>query len=205
VETSSKAFSVSLFREREEANIEIVREVTHSQNIVSTVDFLLRSFGRSMDDIGEVYAGKGPGSFTGIRIGLSFANTVCQTKDIPVMGISSLDLLAFEAGEWKEPVVPFLISRKNEVYTAYYGEEARLSDYLALRKDDFLDFIESHNPHYLVASEEDDQKLSLEGEKIRNIKKVHAFPKARTMYPYVLRRGLKPEKSYVKPLYVRGI
>ena len=76
VETSTKAFSISLFHEREIASLDIVQEVARSQHIVQAVEFLLKTLGKSISDIHEAYAGIGPGSFTGIRIGLSFINTL---------------------------------------------------------------------------------------------------------------------------------
>ncbi|MCK5568459.1 MAG: tRNA (adenosine(37)-N6)-threonylcarbamoyltransferase complex dimerization subunit type 1 TsaB, partial [Spirochaetes bacterium] len=96
IETSTKAFSISIFQDIEIASLELLHDVTHSQNIVSAVDFLLKSIKMSVSDITQIYAGMGPGSFTGIRIGLSFANTMCQVLGVEILGIPSLDLLAFE-------------------------------------------------------------------------------------------------------------
>jgi len=95
IETSTKAFSVSIFQDAEIASLELLHDVTHSQNIVSAVDFLLKSINKSVSDITQIYAGMGPGSFTGVRIGLSFANTICQVRGVGILGIPSLDLLAF--------------------------------------------------------------------------------------------------------------
>ena len=100
IETSTRAFSVSLYKDGHIANIELIHEIAHSQNIVHTVDFLLKSINQYVKNISAVYAGAGPGSFTGIRIGLSYANTLFQIMDTPLLGIPSLDLLAFEEGRW---------------------------------------------------------------------------------------------------------
>ena len=144
IETSTRAFSVSLYKDGQIANIELVHEIAHSQNIVHTVNFLLKSINKSVEDLSAVYAGKGPGSFTGIRVGLSYANTLFQIMGIPLLGIPSLDLLAFEEGRWYNSVISFIKSRKNEVYAAAYRQGRRVSDYLALKKDDFSYFIKEN-------------------------------------------------------------
>lgn len=216
LETSTKAFSVSLFRNHkaanrddeaanrnhELANIELIHDVAHSQNIVSIVDFLLKSIDTSIKDISEIYAGNGPGSFTGIRIGLSFANTILQTMNIPLLGIPSLDLLAFDHDRWYNSVITYIKSRKNEVYTASYRNGRRTSNYLALKKEDFLNFVKEHTPVYLISSEDDYRDLSFEKGEFKG-EVVFTFPKARNAYIFAQRCNLKPEKGYLKPLYVR--
>ena len=202
IETSTRAFSVSLFREGNIANIELIHEIAHSQNIVHTVNFLLKSINKSVEDLSAVYAGTGPGSFTGIRVGLSYANTLFQIMGIPLLGIPSLDLLAFEEGRWYNSVISFIKSRKNEVYTAAYRQGQKVSDYLALKKDDFSFFIKENKPSHLVSSKEDYRALGFnKGEIIAET--IFTFPKARFTFSYAMECKLTPERRYLKPLYVR--
>ncbi len=203
IETSTRVFSVSLFEDSEIANIELKYDVTHSQNIVSTVEFLLRSINKSINDVDEIYTGCGPGSFTGIRIGLSFANTVYQSTGIPVLGIPSLDLLAFEGGKWYNPAVSFIKSRRDEVYAAFYNSGKRITEYLALTKQDLLKFIREKNPLSLISSEEDHRIIDGE-EEYPVSDRVITYPKARNACLLARECGLRPEKEYLKPLYVRG-
>jgi tRNA threonylcarbamoyladenosine biosynthesis protein TsaB len=204
IETSTRAFSISLCEGHSEvsASLDIVHEIAHSQNIVSAVKFLLKSLNMSVSDILSVYAGVGPGSFTGIRIGLSFANTMLQTTGVPILGIPSLDLLAFEEGRWYNPVVPFIRSRKNEVYTASYDKGKRTSGFLALKNEEFRQFVAEKNPRYLIASEEDFKTFfpHTRGVKAQG---VFSFPKSLLAISYVEECGLKPDRRYLKPLYVR--
>ncbi|HDY88378.1 MAG TPA: hypothetical protein ENH82_09745 [bacterium] len=65
-------------------------------SMVSAVDFLFKSINGSVSDITQIYTGMSLGSFTGIRIGLTFANTMCQVQGVGILGIPSLDLLAFD-------------------------------------------------------------------------------------------------------------
>ena len=202
-ETSTKAFSVSLLHEEERVDLEIVRSAFHSQGIVGIVDFLLKRIGASVNDVKEIYCGIGPGSFTGIRIGLTFANTLCEARGIPAAGISSLDILAFGSGKWYNSVISFIRSRKNEVYTASYRGGRRTSEYLALERDDFELFLCRENPGCVVASEEDIRSLALESALDgREVK--FSFPWARHAYPLAKLYGIRPEKFFLKPLYIRN-
>ena len=185
--------------------MELLHDVTHSQNIVSAVDFLLKSINKSVSDITQIYAGMGPGSFTGVRIGLSFANTMCQVQGVGILGIPSLDLLAFEIGKCYNPVIPFIRSRRQEVYTACYRKGERVTNYLALNREDFISFVEKNAPECLISSENDHNSILTEGDIDKKIKTEFSYPSARNAYRLAETCGLKPEKKYLKPLYVRGI
>jgi tRNA threonylcarbamoyl adenosine modification protein YeaZ len=205
VETSTKAFSVSLFHERDIARLDIVQEAARSQHVVQAVEFLLKTAGKSISDIKEAYAGIGPGSFTGIRIGLSFVNTLSQVQKIPVLGIPSLDILAFENNRWYNAVVPFIRSRKNEVYTALYENEKRASEYLALKKDELIRFIVERKPQYIVSTEDSYYDFGLDDKLPKDCKSVFSFPKARMLVHLAHKCRFEPKMQYLKPLYVRGI
>jgi len=229
VDTSTRFFSVSLFQKRELASVELAHELAHSQQIARIVQFLLERLGLSINEITEAYAGTGPGSFTGIRIALSFVNTLAQVFHIPLAGVSSLDLLAFENGRWYNSVITFIRSRKNEVYTAFYKNGGRVTEHLVLGKEDFLRFVHDHTPHYLVAPEdsfrdivpESDEAISRRtgkacdsgpfsessNKEIQSGKTqtVFSYPRSRTILQMVAECGLKPEYRYLKPFYGRDI
>lgn len=204
VDTSTRSFSLSLFENGElSAHIELIREFSHSQQIVRVFKFILERLGLTITSLTAAYAGIGPGSFTGTRIGLSFVNTLSQVQSIPIAGISSLDLLAFDGTGWYNSAVTFLRSRKHEVYAALYIGGERKTDILALTCDEFTSFLEKHSPQYIIAPEEDFRDLG----KLEGLpgKVVHAFPSSRSLYYVVRERGLAPQRIYLKPLYVRGI
>jgi len=205
IETSTSAFSVSIYKKRELANINFVYNAPHSQHIVKVVQFLLESIGATVKDITNICAGIGPGSFTGIRIGLSFANTLSQVLSIPIFGVTSLDLLAFENNRWNNPVIPFIRSRRNEVYTAFYKNGKKVTDYLVLNIEEFHGFIVKNNPFLLISSEDDYKDIVLDSKINKLSKKVFSYPKASVIYPLVKEYGLESKKCYLKPLYVHGV
>lgn len=203
IETSTKAFSLSLYEGMEIASVDFLYDITHSQHIVSTVKQILKVIKKKAVDISEIYAGIGPGSFTGVRVGLTFANTMAQVLDIPLLGISTLDLLAFENQSFYNSVIPFIRSRKEEVYTAFYENSKKLTGYIALKKGEFLDFIKGCKAKYLVSSREDYEEI-ISGE-VSEIKAIFSYPKSRNLYLMAQALGLKPIKRYLKPLYVRDV
>jgi len=204
VDTSTRGFSMSLFEEEEpSAHIELVRELAHSQQIVRVFEFMLERLGLTPSSLTAAFAGIGPGSFTGVRIGLSFVNTLSQIQSIPIAGVSSLDLLAFCDTGWYNSAVTFLRSRKNEVYAAFYCRGMRKTDIAALTCEEFPSFLEKHSPEFIVAPEEDFRDLG----KLSGLpgKIIHAFPSSRSLCNAVREHGLTPQKKYLKPLYIRGI
>jgi tRNA threonylcarbamoyladenosine biosynthesis protein TsaB len=199
LETSTRAFSVALFRERLIGCVEQVHEIARSQGIVGTVARMLGGLDLTVNDLEAVYAGVGPGSFTGIRVGLAFANTLLQTRGIPLLGVPTLDLLAFQGGGWYNSGVSLLRSRRDEVYAALYRGGSRVGEYLALGKDELYRFLHEARPERLVCSEDVYRELGLE----TGLKTVFAYPRAASVFSLVEAGGLKPRHEYLKPLYVR--
>lgn len=96
IDTSSKNASVAI-TENEEKLIELnnSEEKTHSQKLMPMIDKALKETSTSLDDINLIVCCLGPGSFTGVRIGIATAKAFADSKNIPVVGMSSLESLAY--------------------------------------------------------------------------------------------------------------
>ena len=70
------------------------RGLTHSVTLMPLIDGMLRTAGLSLDDIGLIAAANGPGSFTGLRIGVSAAKGLAWAKELPCCGVSTLAAMA---------------------------------------------------------------------------------------------------------------
>ena len=111
----------------------------HAKKVALFVDELLRETGVQPSDIDAIAVGKGPGSYTGLRIGVSFAKGMCYALNIPLIAIGSLDALAevaredFEAGildieeeDWtKAKLCPMVDARRMEVYAQVFDVEGK--------------------------------------------------------------------------------
>lgn len=118
----------------------------HAKKVALFVDELLKETGVQPDDIDAIAVGKGPGSYTGLRIGVSFAKGLCYALNIPLIAVGSLDALAevaredYDAGildieeeDWsKARLCPMVDARRMEVYAQIFDNEGKaLSEVVA--------------------------------------------------------------------------
>jgi len=110
--------------------------ITHSERLMSAVDRLLADCGLAPADLDGLAVSVGPGSFTGLRVGLATVKALAMALDLPVAPVPTLDALAARLPFADAPVCPILDARKGEVYLSLYrwrGDGmAREWDYLAL-------------------------------------------------------------------------
>ena len=111
----------------------------HAKRVAIFVDELLRETGVQPADLDAIAIGKGPGSYTGLRIGVSFAKGMCYALNIPLIAIGSLDALTevaredYDAGildieneEWaKARLCPMVDARRMEVYSQIFDTEGK--------------------------------------------------------------------------------
>lgn len=102
------------------AEITSEKKQTHSKHLMKMIDTAIHTAGVRMDEIDAFAVTIGPGSFTGIRIGVSTVQGFAMALSKPVVGISSLEALARQVGPSTCPICPLLDARKNEVYAALY-------------------------------------------------------------------------------------
>jgi tRNA threonylcarbamoyladenosine biosynthesis protein TsaB len=96
--------------------------VTHSERIMSQIDQALLMTGLTLSDIGLITCTNGPGSFTGLRIGLATIKGICLTREIPLYPVNTLLALAHNLYGSEIDLLPFMDARMNEVYAALYDK-----------------------------------------------------------------------------------
>ncbi|MBW6513778.1 MAG: tRNA (adenosine(37)-N6)-threonylcarbamoyltransferase complex dimerization subunit type 1 TsaB [Candidatus Syntrophosphaera sp.] len=99
--------------------------ITHSETLMPQVDAALQLCGFSPADIEAVLLTIGPGSFTGLRIGLATAKGIAYGLKIPVLSFGTLQLCAFERYQCGRNILAVLDAKMNEVYAALYDEDLR--------------------------------------------------------------------------------
>ncbi len=115
----------------------LLSKLTHSKRLLSTLDRVMVETETHWSDIDAIAISLGPGSFTGLRIGLSTVKGLAMATGIPLIGISSLDGLACQFSFTSQLICPLLDARKKEVYAALYRASENgcielISDYLVL-------------------------------------------------------------------------
>jgi len=109
---------------------------SHAQLLLPNIEKIFKDTGLEIKNLDGIAISIGPGSFTGLRIGLATAKGLCFASGKPLITVPTLDALAYLNLSVPYPLVPVLDAKKNEVYAAVYdtGEEVlkRVSDYWVL-------------------------------------------------------------------------
>jgi tRNA threonylcarbamoyladenosine biosynthesis protein TsaB len=124
IETSTRQGGAALVDERglvSEYTLNV--EVTHSERLLPAIDRMLADASVSLSGLGGLAVSIGPGSFTGLRIGLSTAKGLAYATGLPLVGVPSLEALAWATPAARWPVCPVLDARKQEVYAALFQHE----------------------------------------------------------------------------------
>ncbi len=140
IETATMTGSVALLSEdRLMAEYTLHSGVTHTERLLSAIDHLMQAAGLTMAALDAIAVSKGPGSFTGLRIGITTAKSLAYSLQTPVVAIPSLDALAAQYVFTPMLLCPILDARKREVYTAFYRNTGaavqRVSDYAVIAPD----------------------------------------------------------------------
>jgi tRNA threonylcarbamoyladenosine biosynthesis protein TsaB len=94
----------------------------HAETLVPAIDFVCRQANVELDEIGAIAVDVGPGLFTGLRVGVATAKAMASALRIPVVGVSSLDLLAFPLRWTNRRIVSVVDARRGEVFYASYRQ-----------------------------------------------------------------------------------
>ena len=130
LETSTKSCSVALSENGELIALQEIHtaEFTHAENLTVFIQKVMLSAGKEMKELKAVSVSSGPGSYTGLRIGVSTAKGLCYALEIPLIAVDSLISLAVLARQ-KHPgkkICSMIDARRMEVYSAIYDEELNL-------------------------------------------------------------------------------
>ncbi len=123
-ETSAKAGSVALLEDSKLLGESYQNTgLTHSQTIMTMAEDLLKSCGKTPQEVEAVAVAAGPGSFTGVRIGVAAAKGFAWGAEIPCYGVSTLEAMAEGLGVWDGVIVCTMDARRNQVYNALFRAE----------------------------------------------------------------------------------
>ena len=160
-ETSAKAASVALTE-----NGKLLGEVyqntglTHSQTLLVMAQDLLKQCRKTVRDVDAVAVAQGPGSFTGVRIGVAAAKGFAWGGELPCVGVSTLEAMAASLGAWEGWVCPVMDARRSQVYNALFrvncGEYTRIREDRAISLQDLgKDLQNCEGPVFLVGDGSD--------------------------------------------------
>ncbi|MGL1930276.1 MAG: tRNA (adenosine(37)-N6)-threonylcarbamoyltransferase complex dimerization subunit type 1 TsaB [Desulfotalea sp.] len=124
------------------ASLSLNTRITHSRRLLSSIAWLMEQVEIEWSDLDGIGVNLGPGSFTGLRIGMATAKGLAMAAELPMLGISSLDVLALRVVSEKT-ICTCLDARKKEVYACRYkwqdGTLVPCSEYSVLSMENLLD------------------------------------------------------------------
>ena len=125
IETATKSCSVSLSFQNKiiACKEEVNKQYSHAEKLNVFIASLFRKTDFSIKDLDVIAVSKGPGSYTGLRIGVSTAKGLCYALDVPLISVSTLKAMAFGMAqkEKSDLYCPMIDARRMEVYNAFYN------------------------------------------------------------------------------------
>lgn len=144
IDTSTPCGSVGLIDNAEIlADYLLYLSVTHSERLLGAIEWVLKEARCDIKTIDGLAVSLGPGSFTGLRIGISTIKGLALATGKPVAGVATLDALASQLVTTPYLICPILDAKKQEVYTAFYRYQEgnlpkRISPYQAIRPENLV-------------------------------------------------------------------
>lgn len=184
----------------------------HAESLVPSIDFLRQQARIDLDEIGCVAVDVGPGLFTGLRVGIATGKAIAHALRVPMVGVASLDLVAFPVRWSPRLVVAAIDARRGELFTAAYrhvpGGIQRLDDYRVASPDDLAGDLEATAEDVLLVG---DGALRY-GEAFADLARVEvgdhglAHPSAASLVELAHAKALREEFVQpweLEPLYLR--
>ncbi|MCY9277411.1 tRNA (adenosine(37)-N6)-threonylcarbamoyltransferase complex dimerization subunit type 1 TsaB [Bacillus haynesii] len=121
IDTSNLTFGVALIKDGKMIAEHISHlKKNHSVRAMPAIDELLKECGLEPNDLTQIAVAKGPGSYTGVRIGVTIAKTLAWSLNIPIKTVSSLEVLAANGRFFQGLICPLFDARRGQVYTGLY-------------------------------------------------------------------------------------
>ena len=209
IETSTKNCSVSIAKSGELISLKEINNgaYSHSEMLHPLIKEALLESKLTIKEIEAIAVGKGPGSYTGLRIGISAAKGLCFANDIPLISINSLEILAHSTTIDKGYIIPMIDARRMEVYSAIYDESYTLireTKADIIDEHSFCDKLQNHTVYFLGDGAEKCKETIVHKNAVF-IK--NAFPSAKemTQLSYDKYKENKTEDiAYFEPFYLKN-
>jgi tRNA threonylcarbamoyladenosine biosynthesis protein TsaB len=205
IETSSRNCSVALFRD--ETLLDCIEQsddqYIHSEKLHVFIRDLFKRNALKYDQLAAVAVSKGPGSYTGLRIGVSAAKGICFPLDIPLIAIPSLHVLALHSNKESDFIIPVLDARRMEVFSAVYDQKGDLIREIQAEIIDENSFAEYFEKGSVEIIGDCVEKIKPE---LPNAQYTDAFPSASAMGKEIHRKFTQKafeDLAYFEPFYLK--
>ena len=214
IETSTPHASVAIGSEQGVvASALVARGASYNEFLLPAIRFCLEQSGLGYRNIGGVAVSLGPGLFTGMRVGVATAKALAQALSVPIVGMASLDLVAYEVRYTPKTICAVIDALRNQVFHAFYrsspGGIQRMSDYRVETPERLAIGLQSRPEEVLLVG----NGALLYGDIFEDAGPIveigsmgHAFPSAQALVELTLPRMFRQDFDSLydlKPLYLR--
>ncbi len=214
IDTATEQGSIALYKDDQLLHHEILStQLNHLKVLHPTIEKMLKKRKVTLKEIDYFGVDIGPGSFTGIRIGVTAARTFAQTGNKYIFSAVSLDIISQSLTECKELICVILDGKKNRIFTAFYAfnknSPQRISDYFDVEPEKLINMINKYKKKYneviFLGSGQDKYKEIL---KKINLKPTFTFeknffPLAKNIYYFMDKKKLSGDYEKIIPFYLR--
>ena len=194
------------------ASFHSARGRRHAETLIPAIEFTCQQARVPPDGISVIAVDVGPGLFTGLRVGIATAKAMAHALRIPMIGVASLDLLAFPVRYTNRLIVSAIDARRHELYYAFYrqvpGGVQRISDYALGTADDLASEIEAAGQDCLMVGDGalryPDAFADVAGVELAGVG--HRYPSAAALVELAHPRAIREEFVPVwdlQPMYLR--
>ena len=121
IDTANSPLAVAIVKDGQILTAEVTNnKVNHSAGVMPAIEYIFKKVNISPKDIDAIAVSQGPGSYTGVRIGVTIAKTLSWTLQKPLVGVSSLQVLAANAQMYQGVICSLIDARRQNVYAAAY-------------------------------------------------------------------------------------
>lgn len=207
IETATKNCSVSIAKNGETILCKEIAEegYSHAEKLHVFIEEVIAESGVSVQDLKAVAVSQGPGSYTGLRIGVSAAKGLCFALNIPLIAVDTLQTLASQVSISEGKIIPMLDARRMEVYSAVFNAKVEIERPIQaeiINEDSFADYTDTI---YFVGDCADKCKAVLTKENFIFLEEIK-YPSAREMSKISYDKYQKSDTvdvAYFEPYYLK--
>lgn len=171
IDTSAKVASAAVCEENKIlAQTTLNTGLTHSQTLMPIIENMLSVANLNLSDIDAFAVSKGPGSFTGIRIGVAAIKGLSYAENKPCVGVSTLKALAYNLNGFDGIICPCMDARRNQVYNALFENGKRLTEDRAISIEDLKADLVAYDKTIWLVGDGADLVYSKIGGEMDNVK-----------------------------------
>jgi len=207
IETATKNCSVSIAKNGETILCKEIAEegYSHAEKLHLFIEEIIKEAGITVQDLVAIAVSQGPGSYTGLRIGVSAAKGLCFALNIPLIAVDTLQTLASQAKVAEGKIIPMLDARRMEVYSAIFNADLETERAIQAEVIDENSFSDITETVYFVGDCADKCKPVLTKENFIFLEEIK-YPSASAMSKISFDKYQKSDTvdvAYFEPYYLK--